>query len=538
MSLRDDDLARRLVSRLLERDKAPNVIRELTDEWFPEQRAFFDDPAQLTAAIDGRRAGKTRGIVRDHLRDILTIPGYRGLYLNSTKGEAERLAWIGNRADGFRTLVERMKLPLKLDNNELSIHNKATDGWMYLRGADDEAELRKALGAAWHRVTWDEAQKIPPKLAPSIREVFMPTLLDFGGRFRLTGTPVRNMTGLFWDVTRPELDKRSQGWSVHHWNLLSNPYFGRAKGNMVVWGARDEVVSGPHAPGEVEAAIAGARWIKGILALQSLYGGAEVAPIDGPIMQREAFGRWVREDAAYVYAVHKVPHERLLYAPARMRPDGFPDIPAALLDLPYDWRGGMFALGCDLGWYPDPFAFVLWSWHPHDQNLYEVASWRKTHLSSDQQVNVLREVQSSVNLGLIVADASGPAKPTVKGWSDRWVAQYNLPIIEAEKQHKYTHIDIMNTDILRGRLKMRDSGALFDEMSQLQWASILTGTGRMVEDPTLANDCADAALYSHRHSYQYRWSPEERPLAPGSPEAMRREEQEIEDAIDEEEAFH
>jgi hypothetical protein len=58
---------------------------------------------------------------------------------------------------------------------------------MYLRGADDEAELRKALGGAFHRVTWDEAQKIPPKLGLAIREVFMPTLLDFGGRFRLTG---------------------------------------------------------------------------------------------------------------------------------------------------------------------------------------------------------------------------------------------------------------------------------------------------------------------------------------------------------------
>ena len=543
MRLRDDDRARALVAAKLLRTSQPDHIGQLTTEWFPEQAAFFNDDAQLTAAIDGRRAGKTRGIVRDHLRDLLTIPGYRGLYLNSTRGEAERLAWVGNRGDGFEPLCRTLKLKLKLDNQDLSIYNPATEGWMYLRGADDEAELRKALGAAWHRVTWDEAQKIPPKLGQSIREVFMPTLLDFGGRFRLTGTPVRVMSGLFWDVTRPEVEKRTPGWHVHHWNLTANPFFGRPKivdGRLhVVWGARDEVVSGPHAPSELDAAIAGARWTKGILALQQLYGGPDVAPIDGPIMQREAFGKWVREDAAFVYAVNRVPQNRILYAPARLRRDGFPDIKAALEDLPFDWRQGMFALGCDIGFFPDPFAFVLWAWHGHDPCLYEVASWKKTHLTSDQQVAVLRDVQSHVNVGLIVADGSNPAKPMVRGWSADWVTRYNLPILEADKQHKHVHIDVVNNDIIRGQLKLRDGGELYSEMSQVQWATIVTGTGRMIEDPTMPNDVCDAGLYSHRHSYQYRWSPEEKRLRPGSPEAMAREEQELEDATEEEyEAVH
>jgi MFS family permease len=36
-------------------------------------------------------------------------------------------------------------------------------------------------------------------------------------------------SGIAWDVTRPEKDKRTPGWSVHHWTLLENPFFGRAK---------------------------------------------------------------------------------------------------------------------------------------------------------------------------------------------------------------------------------------------------------------------------------------------------------------------
>lgn len=530
--LRDSDRARELVARLKARRESAkvDVVADLTAEWFPEEAAFFNDPALLTAAQCGRRAGKTRGIVRDHLRDLLTITGYRGLYLNSTRGEAERLAWIGGRQDGFRSLVERLKLPLRLDNTDLTIHNPATDGWMELRGADDETELRKRLGTPYHKVTWDEWQKIPPKLALSIREVFFPSLLDFGGKFRGTGTPSRQMTGLAWDVTRPENDKRTKGWSVHRWTLLDNPFFGRARGAYVVWGARDEVVSGPHEPGEMAAAIAGARWLKGVLALQHLYGGPEVADIDSPIMQREAFGRWVREDAAYVYHVHKVPRERLFYAPHRTRDDGFVDIPAALKDLPWNWREAFFSFGNDIGYSPDPFGIVLWAWHPQDRTLREVASWKKTELTSDDQIAVIRSVREHVALGIIVADAGGPAKPTVKGWSKEFVERYGIPILEAEKAHKVTAIELFNTDLVTGGIQLREDSPLYEEMAELQWATIVSASGRQVEDPTLANHCCDAGLYAHRHSYQYRARPEDAKLQPGSTEWTLREERALEDA--------
>lgn len=50
----------------------------------------------------------------------------------------------------------------------------------------------------------------------------------------------------------------------------------------------------------------------------------------------------------------------------------------------------------------------------------------------------------------------------------------------------------------------------------------------------------DAALYSHRHSYQYRWQPADIPPRPGSPEAMQREERELEEDMldDSENTYH
>ncbi len=531
--MRADDRSRDVVAAWRARRGAPDVLGLLTDEWFPEERAFFDDQGYLSAAICGRRAGKTRGLVRDLLRDAITTPGFRGLYLNSTRGEAEKLAWYGNRNDGLVPLIEQLGLNVKLDGSKLTVRFPETDSWIFLRGADDEAELRKALGGAYHKVYFDEAQKIPPKLEKSIREVFLPALLDFKGKFRMTGTPVRVMSGLFYKVTQPDIKDRLPKWRVHHWDMLANPYWGSAKRirgqTFVVWGDRDEVVSGPHEPGGLAAAIAGSRMTNGMLALQELLGGEKVAPLDSPIMQREGFGLWVREDAAFVYHVHKVPARELFYAPARMRPDGFPDVPAALQDLPWDWRDGQFSLGADIGFHPDPFALVLWGWHGHDPKLYEICSWSKTNLTSQKQADAIKAIRAHVAIGILVADAGGSARPAVAGWSEEFVERFGVPIHEADKHAKNMAIDMMNGDIVSGRIQLREGGELYEQMSQVQWSTIVSGTGKMIEDPTIPNDVTDGGLYSHRHSYAFRWRPEEKKLTPGTPEHTLREEREMEE---------
>jgi hypothetical protein len=61
-----------------------------------------------------------------------------------------------------------------------------------------------------------------------------------------------------------------------------------------------------------------------------------------------------------------------------------------------DWREAQFSMGCDIGWYPGPVRVrSLVVAHARSMAIYEVASWRQTHLTSDQQVAVLREVRES-----------------------------------------------------------------------------------------------------------------------------------------------
>ena len=503
----------------------------LTGEWFPEQRRFYDSSARLLAALCGRRAGKTRGLAAHFIREATTKRGARLLYINHTLDECRRLFWIGNAQDGVYSLVQRHRLSAVPDRTRLTLTFPDTDSTIELRGAKDEVELSKALGAAYTEIAWDEAQKIRPTMAPTIREVLMPTLLDHAGRLRYTGTANRQQSGLFWELSQPEVKDRTPGFEIHQWNMLANPHFGYGKrhadGSWWVYALKKPTpASGPHTEADIDAAVAAARMKYGIQQLADDYG----VPVDSPIVQREGFGRWCSEDDAYVYMVRKAKDP--FYAPARMRDDGFPDILACLADLPGDWREYTFSMGGDLG-FRDAFALHCWAWHYRDPNLYEVFSWKREGLDSDQQFNAIKEVRAILPLGQIVVDAGGIGLQVSTAWSKVFVERYGLPIVPAEKHQKDSFQAVYNTDIASSRCKFREGGETFDEMMKLCWSKLITGSGKQIEDPTQDNHCCDASLYSHRASYQYRYLPKDTLPAAGSREHYQREAEELEDIAEE-----
>jgi hypothetical protein len=123
----------------------------------------------------------------------------------------------------------------------------------------------------------------------------------------------------------------------------------------------------------------------------------------------------------------------------------------------------------------------------------------------------------------------------VKGWSADWVIRYGLPILEADKQHKYVHhrrhgTTTSCTGLLqapRGRCAPRR-----DVAAAVGYRRVNGIRKAMVEDPTLANDVCDGGLYSHRHSYQFRHRPKTEALVKGSVAALQAEERELEEEID------
>lgn len=480
---------------------------------FAEQRAAWSDDATLVAILCGRRSGKTKGGCEQMVVEAATTPGGRFLYLNSTREECLNLAWHGLRLDGMASLVQRLTgldgepLNVVLNESRLTIHFPDVGSWIFLKGADDEKGVRKRLGLAYHRVWWDEAQKIPTKLSKTVNEVLMPALLDFkGAKFTITGTPVRQMSGLFFDATFRDLEKRFSKWALHQWNLLANPAFGAT----------------------VEE-----RMQNGMLKLQDLYGGPDVVPLDSPLMMREGFGLWTHEDAAFTYAVHRAKH-KLTYAPDRRLPTGFPDFRAALEDLP-GWGSVEYftGLGADIGYSPDPFAICAIAWNLHDECVYELGSWADTKLDSDDQAACLRRVREIIRPCVAVADAGGSARPAVAGWEKEWIRRYNIPIEAAQKAHKNGAIERYNADILRGRWKYREGSPLLAQLKLIQWLTTRSATGLLIEDPTIANDIADASVYIHRGAYHFRVGEEPPPRPPpGTPEALQREEDDLLEQLD------
>lgn len=518
----DPDRARVLLARRrAEREResklalAATTAEQLRSWMYPKQRAFFTSPAKRKASRKTRRAGATTGGNREMLARALLVPRFRATYIGETRKEAKERAWESDTQGGLVDLLrangrllggagvdvfELGGVEFEVRQQELAI-NTSTGGRIDLFGADDERALNKQRGNAKHLYWLDEAQAFR-WLERFYKSVAAPALVDFEGEFWMTGTPDRDCAGMFWEVTRDD-GEPLPGWEVHEFAAIDNPYFGATPEERWARTAERALVENAWSP-------------------------------DDPDFQREWCGRWVKTDANFVYAANAVPdHDLCMAAPPRYGADGFPDVRAALLDLPGAAddppRDYFLALGADLG-SRDDFAIVVWAWSLEDPVLYEVASWKRPGLDYDEMAAHLVAIQRQAFVGLITADAGGGGKPAVSGWSKKWVDRYGLPIVEATKTNKAVAIKQVNNDIRHRRLRLRRDSPLHREMRVHRWSPKRSATGLMVEDPSTPNHCCDAGLYAHRESYHHRYR--EQPLQPerGSPEWIAREERELEEA--------
>lgn len=474
----------------------------------PEALAIADDPSPLVGVVGTRRSGKSRTFIRKMIKVAAATEHARVFYFNETRAEAERIAWRGNGRDGLLTLNQRYKLGGRPKDSTLELFFP-NGGIIECIGADDLRAVNKARGVASHLVVIDESQKAP-HLDALVEDAVGPGMMDYGGQIILAGTPSENLSGLFYEVTNNE-DPRP-GWSRHHLNVLSNPFFGETP--------------------EI-------RFKRTVEAYCKMHG----LPLEHPKVQREWFGRWVKEDANFTYAVHAVPEHKLCYAeprwliPPRIATEGKlkglplggePDILRSLEDLPPGPRWN-FTLFVDLGYFPDPFAYTLYAWSWEWQELLEVASFQDVRLDDDDQFAIMSKIQGLVPLSLVGGDIGGAATPMGKGWAKRWNERYGFALIEAEKPRKYEHIQLFNTDLRKGRIRLRRGSPLHVQMQRVKWLPRTNAKGKLEEDPAIPNDVTDTGLYGHRHTFQFlatRYEP--KPKA-GTPEYYDRLERQMEE---------
>jgi hypothetical protein len=553
-----------------------------------KQAAFFTSPATLRATKKTRRCGATTGGCREIIARAIEIPRFRAVYATTTRIEAKARAWRNDTQSGFVDVIERYGERLKgagvprYDLGSVIVEVREGDlalvfsngSLIELFGADDEGAIMKLRGLAKHVYWIDEAQDFS-WLERFYKAVVVAGMNDFGGECWLTGTPGRDPVGMFYEVTRDDdVEARLAGWEIHEITVTDNPFFGRVVWERGRWFVEDnlydqgaersthawtgEIAAGAHRwgpfddEGDAEAAAVKVRWERGAGATIRKNGWAD----DDPDAVREFKGRWVSEGARYVYPVHSVPPHQLLFAPQRLRDnplvgsdprfDGHPpwyDHVAAVRDLPRIGRDRrphkwLYSLWFDFGFWPDPFAAVLWAFTPTLNDVYEMFSWKQTKVHADDQaryIKLLWDVEPAiVSFG---GDAAGKQADFAE-----WSRRLNLPLEEANKQGKNTLEELLAGDIRRGLVHLREGSPLYTEMRHLVYLPTAPGKPRQVHKHRAVNGivhgdhACDAARYGFAALTHYLSQlGTERP-PPGSRQAYEQEAERLERDLDQREA--
>jgi hypothetical protein len=588
---------RRLEQRAQVAQVAANPAVELAAalrRWlYPKQAAFFRSPATRRATKKTRRSGATAGGCRELIARSLETPGHRATYITGTLKDARKRAWANDTKSGFVDVIRRNGTRLErrgsmetwvlagitatINKAEMVI-DFSNGSQIDLFGADKEGMADRLRGIA-KAVFWiDEAQDLTD-LEGLYKDVIVAAMQDFGGECWLTGTPGKDCVGMFYAVTTDD-EEPLTGWEVHRIASVDNPFFGRVVWERGQWFVEDNLYDQPgkdkttHAWTDLEQrgeiAAEAHRWgpfdderEAEEIALKVRWERSAGAAIrengwkpEDPSLLREYYARWVKGDARYVYPVHSVPQHQLFFAPQRLRDnpfvgsdprfDGHPpwyDHVAAVRDLPrlgrdrrpHKW---LYSLWFDFGFWPDPFAAVLWAFTPTLNDVYEMFSWKQTKVHADDQaryIKLLWDVEPAiVSFG---GDAAGKQADFAE-----WSRRLNLPLEEANKQGKNTLEELLAGDIRRGLVHLREGSPLYTEMRHLVYLPTAPGKPRQVHKHRAVNGvvhgdhCCDAGRYGFAALTHYLSQlGTERP-PPGTRQAYEQEAERLERDLDQREA--
>lgn len=505
---------------------------------------FARDPERRRRATKKtRRAGATTGGVRELLARAIETPGFRASYVTDTQKNARKRAWENDTKSGFVDVLRKVAKPVKhrtLDAYDLGgVIIEVRDGDLQLDfsngsqielfGADSLGDHTDMRGIAKHVIWIDEAQDFP-YLEEFYSAVVVGSLTDFRGECWLTGTPGRDLVGMFYEVTKEEVDERLKGWDVHVIAATDNPFFGEVIKTDDAYYVQDNlgIRTGPfETRTDAEREAERVRWAN----------TAELARIennwkgDEPDYIREQLGKWVKEDARYVYPVHSVPDHILVYAPQRLRPNPIDashppwyDHDAAMRDLPmppartapYQW---LFGIGADFGYWPDPFALVVFAFCYQLPDVYEMFSWKHTKVNTDDQGRYMQELWKIPRIVSFVGDAAGKQSDFAV-----WQTRMNIPIEEANKRGKNELEEFLANDIRCERVHFRADSPVLTEMRHLVYLSTKPGKPREVHKHRRVagvvhgDHCADGTRYLYNDLRHYLSKPPEQGPVPGSRE--------------------
>jgi len=380
--------------------------------------------------------------------------------------------YIGLTRDSAKRVMWNEVLP-ELDEkyklgatfNESSLTMTLPNGApIYLLGGDaSPREMKKYLGMKLLNAAIDEAQSFRVQMRTMVYEILKPALADLRGVITLGGTPDDLCDGLFYDITRQDGVNREPGWSVHEWTAYDNPYMA-------------------------------AQWEEEIEGLKR----DNPRIVETPLFQRMYMGRWVTDTSKLCYK----------YDPKRNYVEALP--------------AGQYmnVLGVDLG-FEDASAFATVSYSEDDPNVYIRLPYKKSGMIISDVAERLRYYQQVASPFSWQVD--GAAKQAVEELKQR----FGFPLEAAEKSGKAEFIEIFNSELIAGRIKLvgPESKPIAEEWGSLIWDD---RSGKRQEHPACPNHLSDAVLYAWRKCYHYLHKPKTKTARTAADEVDAWERRELE----------
>mgnify|MGYP003645733667 CR=1 FL=1 len=428
---------------------------------FKEQADFVLDRSRRKSALCPRRSGKSYSCLVLMCRTALYKSGAIIEYICLTRGQAKKNLWRH-----LRQFSDDFELELKFHETNLTA-TFPNGSIIEFMGGETRQECEKFRGQSFDLIVLDEGKSFQSDILEElIEEVLSPALSDRFGVFAMIGTPGNILAGPFYEATseynpddarelkrsqkpRPfsakELFKKNKwkwNWSFHQWHTKHN-------------------VAMPHI------------WLDALEQKEN-----RGIPDTDPAWLREWMGKWCPSDSLMVYSFSS---ELNVYE------GGLPD--------GHDWQ---YLLGLDLG-YNDSTAIVVAAFSDTHPEMFQVHEFKAPELTFDQIEREVRKVQRIFpNLNAMIADTGGLGKTIVESLRER-----GLGFEAAVKTDKLDHIELVNSDLRAGKIKLLPDSHLAAEMKLLQW----TDKNYKKENKGTDNHLCDAFLYLIRHAYHHFWEP-------------------------------
>lgn len=217
---------------------------------------------------------------------------------------------------------------------------------------------------------------------------------------------------------------------------------------------------------------------------------------DDPRYLREWMGIWIRDLNSLVYRYDALKSDY------------------DVLPVGHTWE---YVLGVDFG-YRDSTGFSVIAFSRTHPNVFHVEAWKKSEMLVSDVAERLRWYMGRYSFTRIIGDAGALGKMLVEEFRKR----QSVPIIAAEKQHKFAFIELLNSDLATGRFRVKKESPVVTEWGQLQWDD-----ARKKEQAAYANDLSDATLYAWREAKHFCYVATDPP--PTTPEeVLEREAEKLE----------